>query len=52
MDSHGKLNFINLFYSGNKAAEFMGISRPTLLKYAKSDKLFNGIYKFSYSPMK
>jgi len=47
MDPNGKFYLIGSFSSVNKAAEYIGISRSTILKYAKSEKLYKNIYKFS-----
>jgi group I intron endonuclease len=46
LDSKANLILLESFSSANKAAQFIGISRSTILKYAKTGQLFNNLYKF------
>ena len=39
---------VNTFYSANKAAEYFDCSHPTIIKYAKNNKLFKSKWYLSY----
>ena len=38
---------VNTFYSANKAAEYFDCSHPTIIKYAKNNKLFKSKWYLS-----